>query len=180
MSVSIGTHTSYQKNLIWKDGYIHCTVGKSCSLFSWATLKSRLKEGIEKKVQCCCCFSKVFFWIKKNREEQENSAIKLSRRMKMSGANVWQSHLCCWQRTDCFAATNFFFSACKVRRSFEIAKVPVYGNTGCRVFKEGIQNWERFLPKNQHTQRKLLNFENKCSGEVSKSAKIWLSSQFSM
>ena len=23
--------------------------------------------------------------------------------MKMSSANVWQSHLCCWQRTDCFA-----------------------------------------------------------------------------
>ena len=34
---------------------------------------------------------------------------------------------------------------------------------------------ERFLPKNQHTQRKLLNFENRCNGEVSKSAKIWLS-----
>ena len=31
---------------------------------------------------------------------------------------------------------------------------------------------ERFLPKNQHTQRKLLNFENLCNGEVSKSAKI--------
>ena len=27
---------------------------------------------------------------------------------------------------------------------------------------------ERFLPKNQHTQRKLLNFENWVSGEVSK------------
>ena len=27
---------------------------------------------------------------------------------------------------------------------------------------------ERFLPKNKHTQRKLLNFENWCSGEVSK------------
>ena len=26
-----------------------------------------------------------------------------------------------------------------------------YGNTGCRVFK-----FERFLPKNQHNQRKLL------------------------
>ena len=26
----------------------------------------------------------------------------------------------------------------------------------------------RFLPKNQHTQRKLLNFENLCSGELSK------------
>ena len=37
-----------------------------------------------------------------------------------------------------------FFSACKVRRSFEIAKVPVYGNTGCRVFKEGIQNGKDF------------------------------------
>ena len=31
------------------------------------------------------------------------------------------------------------------------------------------------LPKNQHTQRKLLNFENWCNGEVSKSAKILLS-----
>ena len=39
---------------------------------------------------------------------------------------------------------------------------------------------ERFLPKNQHTQRKLLNFENWVNGEVSKSAKILLSSQFSM
>ena len=26
---------------------------------------------------------------------------------------------------------------------------------------------ERFLPKNQHTQRKLLNFENWVNGEVS-------------
>ena len=34
---------------------------------------------------------------------------------------------------------------------------------------------ERFLPKNQHTERKLLNFENWCSGEMSKSAKICLS-----
>ena len=36
----------------------------------------------------------------------------------------------------------------------------------------------RFLPKNQHTQRNLLNFENWVNGgigEVSKSAKIWLS-----
>ena len=27
---------------------------------------------------------------------------------------------------------------------------------------------ERFLPRNQHAQRKLLNFENRISGEVSK------------
>ena len=37
------------------------------------------------------------------------------------------------------------------------------GNTGCRVFK-----LERFLPKNQQSQRKLLNFENLCNGKLSK------------
>ena len=36
-----------------------------------------------------------------------------------------------------------------------------------------FSNWggtklERFLPKNQYTQRKLLNFENWINGEVSK------------
>ena len=31
---------------------------------------------------------------------------------------------------------------------------------------------ERFFPKNQHTQRKLLNFEFWINGELSKSAKI--------
>ena len=35
--------------------------------------------------------------------------------------------------------------------------------------KKGI---ERFLPKNQHTQRKLLNFVNWVDGEVSKVLKI--------
>ena len=42
-------------------------------------------------------------------------------------------------------------------------------------FSSGGSKLERFLPKNQHTQRKLLNFKNWCSGEVSKRAKIWLS-----
>ena len=40
----------------------------------------------------------------------------------------------------------------------------VYGNAGCGVFKWGGTKLERFLPKNQHTQRKLLNFENWISG----------------
>ena len=39
-------------------------------------------------------------------------------------------------------------------------------------FSSGGTKLERFLPKNQHTQRKLLNFENWVNGEVSKSAKI--------
>ena len=32
----------------------------------------------------------------------------------------------------------------------------------------GVTKLERFLPKNQQTQRKLLNFENWVNGEVSK------------
>ena len=39
-------------------------------------------------------------------------------------------------------------------------------------FQMGGSKLERFLPKNQHTQRKLLNFENRVNGEVSKIAKI--------
>ena len=38
-----------------------------------------------------------------------------------------------------------------------------YGSTGCGVFKPN--QLERFLHKNQHTQRKLLNFENWVNGE---------------
>ena len=48
-----------------------------------------------------------------------------------------------------------------------------YGSTGCGVFKRGVQCWKDFLPKNQHSQRKLLNFENWCNEEVSKSARIF-------
>ena len=44
-----------------------------------------------------------------------------------------------------------------------------YGNKGCEVFKHlGYIKFERFLPKNQHAQRKFLKFENWCSGELSK------------
>ena len=42
---------------------------------------------------------------------------------------------------------------------------------GLWSFQTGGTKLERFLPKNQHTQRKLLNFENWVNGEVSKSAK---------
>ena len=36
----------------------------------------------------------------------------------------------------------------------------------------GGMKLERFLPKNQHTQRKLLNFENLTNGEPQQVAKI--------
>ena len=51
------------------------------------------------------------------------------------------------------------------------------GNKSCPVFKRRGTKLERFLPNNQHTQRKLLNFENWCNGGVSK---IYFQSQFSM
>ena len=35
-----------------------------------------------------------------------------------------------------------------------------YGNMGCGVFKRGVLKIARFLPTNQHNQRKSLNFEN--------------------
>ena len=47
-----------------------------------------------------------------------------------------------------------------------------YGNTGCGIFKHWGAKLERFLPKNQHNQRKLLNFENWFNGEVKKSVTI--------
>ena len=39
---------------------------------------------------------------------------------------------------------------------------------GLWSYQAGGTKLERFLPKNQHTQRKLLNFENWVNGEVSK------------
>ena len=42
---------------------------------------------------------------------------------------------------------------------------------GLWSFQTGGAKLERFLPMIQHTQRKLLNFENWVNGEVSKSAK---------
>ena len=43
---------------------------------------------------------------------------------------------------------------------------------GVVEFSSGGTKLEIFLHKNQHTQKKLLNFENWVNGEVSKSAKI--------
>ena len=49
-------------------------------------------------------------------------------------------------------------------------------------FSKGDTKSERFLPKNQHNERKLLNFEFWINGELSKSAKqkFYFQSQFSM
>ena len=50
------------------------------------------------------------------------------------------------------------------------------GNTGCGFFKWGIQDYKDFcLRINIGIQRKLMNFEFWINGELSKSAKLFLS-----
>ena len=39
---------------------------------------------------------------------------------------------------------------------------------GLSSFQAGDTKLERYLPKNQHTQRKFMNFENFCNGKLSK------------
>ena len=60
-------------------------------------------------------------------------------------------------------------------KSHGLLLTPSLWQYGLWSFQMGGTKLERFLPNNQHTQRKLLNFENWVNGEVSKSAKIWLS-----
>ena len=49
--------------------------------------------------------------------------------------------------------------------SDEELKVYVLWQYGLWIFQTGGTKLERFLPKNQHTQRKFLNFENWTNGE---------------
>ena len=55
----------------------------------------------------------------------------------------------------------------EVSDSVKIGKCTLW-QYGLLSFQTGATKLERFLPKNQHTQRKLLNFENWVNGEVSK------------
>ena len=57
---------------------------------------------------------------------------------------------------------------------------PLLWQYGLWSFQTGGTKLERFLLKNQNTQRKLLKFENLVNGEISKSANIDFQSQFSM
>ena len=55
-------------------------------------------------------------------------------------------------------------SACRIHPH----TAPHLWQYGLWSFQTGGTKLERFLPKNQHTERKLLNFVNWVSGEVSK------------
>ena len=54
-----------------------------------------------------------------------------------------------------------------------ISSQQSWSGVECPIWQYGLWSFQttklkRFLPKNQHTQRKLLNFENWVNGEVSK------------
>ena len=60
---------------------------------------------------------------------------------------------------------DWWYTALPEPSSTMVEKVVVFSS-------EGYNTRKIFLPKNQHTQRNLLNFENWCNGEVSKSLLI--------
>ena len=53
----------------------------------------------------------------------------------------------------------------KIEGEFQVR--PLIWQYGLWSFQAGGTKLGRFFPKNQHTQRKLLNFENWVNGEVS-------------
>ena len=55
-----------------------------------------------------------------------------------------------------------------MKRSVTSGSMLTLWQYGLWSFQTGGAKLERFLPKNQHTKRKLLNFENWVNGEVSK------------
>ena len=67
------------------------------------------------------------------------------------------------------------FRSCYFNPGFTHGSLLILCQYGLWSFQTGDTKLERFLPKNQHTWRKLLNFEFWISGILSKSAKIRLS-----
>ena len=47
----------------------------------------------------------------------------------------------------------------KLKENQTVSTMYSYGSTGCGVFQTGDTKLERFLPKNKHTQKQLLNFD---------------------
>ena len=83
----------------------------------------------------------------------------------------WWKQCCIWDGKKCQRSKYCLFLL-QGRLGRATSTVWQYGLWS---FQTGGTKLVRFLPKNQHTQRKLLNFEHWVNGEVSKSAKIWLS-----
>ena len=80
-----------------------------------------------------------------------------------------------WKRLPKYIKYLFDRKLNSTARKCDKYECSVVGQYELCSFQTGGKKFERFLPKNQNTKRKLLNFENWVNGEVSKSAKTWLS-----
>ena len=74
---------------------------------------------------------------------------------------------------DTIEFASLYLNNCQTQRFVSsTGNISHYGNTGCGVFKQGVQNQKDFcLRINIGTQSRLLNYENWVDGEVSKTAK---------
>ena len=95
---------------------------------------------------------------------------------KTSIFSFYRYHLLFWMNHLFQVWIGPYITNFKYKLIFRIQNSNVeYGNTSCGVFKGEIQNYKDFWLKINCGQMKSLNFENWLNGEVSKSAKIWLS-----
>ena len=78
---------------------------------------------------------------------------------------VWNTKLMTW--TVQFFQLNGVLATVAIEWKMHLILLSLW-QYGLWSFQTGGTKLERFLPKNQHTQRKLLNFENWISGELSK------------
>ena len=98
---------------------------------------------------------------KKKREKREEATVYKSGQSALNNLNYINQFIGSLSRAICTTRP-------AARKNLNVPQLWQYGSWS---FQTGGTKLERFLPKNQHSQRKLLNFENWFNGEVSKSAK---------
>ena len=123
-------------------------------LFKVIHLFSEKRELIEKKMQ-----PYVPIWaLGKVEIINKLSPIQQSRRVE--SRQVSSIYLPC--ENVIYLWCGSIFNLCSLSKQFlnptHNGLIVGYCNTGCGVFKQGIQNQKDFLHKNQHILRKLLNF----------------------
>ena len=100
--------------------------------------------------------------------------------MTRNGRNMANSYFCDLFCSPVFTTFCNFVANCTADLKLDTSLTRLmnigYCNTVCGVSRPGKQNWKSFCLKiNIPTENTNLNFENWCNGEVSESAKIWLS-----
>ena len=104
---------------------------------------------------------KEFFEMRHNLEHSSSHLLNIKPLLKSGLHMIFPFHLI-------ILAPNLQTNLIKLLENQKTCKV---WQNGLWSFQTGGTKLERLLPKNQHTLRKFLNFENWTNGEVSKSAK---------